>query len=83
MKYSIKIKNGGRFVSRFWKEWYESSPEEIMLFTHEQVEEFITNMCHYYIYRIVVTGEDGSIENVDLIGGRYKESDGYFWDEEI
>lgn len=83
MRYSIKVKKSGRYINSFWKEWYESCAEEVMLFTREQVDEFIANMEHYFIYRIVVTGENGSSENVDIIGNRYKAVDGDFWDDEI
>lgn len=60
--YTVKINSTGRFIAWCNECWYETSPEKIFNYTHEQAVSVANQMRNHYTYEVTLVGQDGSEE---------------------
>lgn len=53
--YSIKINKTGRYVKYCDEHWYETSSEELRLFTKDEAEKIREQMKNHYVYALTIS----------------------------
>jgi len=53
--YSVKVKATGRYVTYCDDCWYETSKDELRIYTKEEAEDIAKKMRKHYVYDVIIS----------------------------